>query len=862
MKRVNQTRMESSNTGNGYYQDSVTLVTKGLEYEVVSILSLYTTVDFSSNRFERHTPGYLRSLTKLSLSTNSLDGSIPDSLGNLKNLSNLGLWYNQLSSPIPSELENLKNINYLVLHNNQLSGPIPSEFGNLKNLNDLELSANKLSDPIPSELGNLKNLNDLVLSDNQLSGPILSELGNLKNLNYLGLFSNQLSGPIPKELGNLKKLNYLGLSDNQLSGPIPSELGNLIKLNNLGLFTNQLSGSIPILHMSRNILKGKILQCLLQYLLMSHNNLSGELPSSICNLTSLQILDLGRNNLIGAIQQCFGNMTCHLEVLDMQHNNLSGTLPTTFSIGSALRSFNLHGNKLEGKIPRSLKNFQQLEVLDLGDNLLNDTFPMWLGTLPELRVLSLKSNKLHGPIRTLGSENMYPKLRLLDLSSNAFTGNLPTSNHLCHDPNQGPGRDEHSRTVKARDALCLSGDGNRVMDYFAWFGCIELWKVDMISNPKRWEVHLGLVLNVDSQVPQLIHRTSRSQDIQLLLVSSSLLRDFPCHIQSPNDGLEMLKLKVLDLSRNILKGKILQCLGNISGLQYVMMSHNNLSGELPSYICNLKSLQVFDLGRNNLMGAIPQCFGNTSGHLEVLDMQHNNLSGTLTTTFSIGSALGSFNLQGNKLEGKIPRSLENCQRPEVLDLGDNLLNDTFPMWLETLPELRVLSLRYGTQHHVLEPHTYSQAVVFPEWQTAMKQEFDALETNNTWSIVPLPLAACGKSHNCLQGLHEKALSLGLKLHCFCYLESKSAELAAYQFQDISHTWFKQWLAERPDDTGLVEWEEFADAFLDRFFPLDFRKLRAKMSKFISGVNDSVINECRIATLNSDMTLARLMTHAQ
>ncbi|PHT38332.1 putative LRR receptor-like serine/threonine-protein kinase [Capsicum baccatum] len=59
-----------------------------------------------------------------------------------------------------------------------------------------------------------------------------------------------------------------------------------------------------------------------------------------------------------------------------------------------------------------------------------------------------------------------------------------------------------------------TGDGNRVMDYFTWFGCIELWKVDMvteiwkvdmvidiwkISNPKRREVHLGLVLKVDSQ---------------------------------------------------------------------------------------------------------------------------------------------------------------------------------------------------------------------------------------------------------------------------------------------------------------------------------------------------------------------------
>ena len=38
--------------------------------------------------------------------------------------------------------------------------------------------------------------------------------------------------------------------------------------------------------------------------------------------------------------------------------------------------------------------------------------------------------------------------------------------------------------------------------------------------------------------------------------------------------------------------------------------------------------------------------------------------------------------------------------------------------------------------------------------------------------------------------------------------------------------------------------------------------RAKMSKFMSGVNDSMLNECRFVMLNSFMTLARIMTHTQ
>ncbi|WMV56605.1 hypothetical protein MTR67_049990 [Solanum verrucosum] len=93
----------------------------------------------------------------------------------------------------------------------------------------------------------------------------------------------------------------------------------------------------------------------------------------------------------------------------------------TFRIGSALKSFNFHGNKPEGEIPRSLTNCKQLDVLDLRDNHLNDTFLVWLGTLPKLKVLSLRSNKLHGSIRSLPTGNMFPQLRILDLSSNAFT---------------------------------------------------------------------------------------------------------------------------------------------------------------------------------------------------------------------------------------------------------------------------------------------------------------------------------------------------------------------------------------------------------------------------------------------------------
>ncbi|KAL7219203.1 hypothetical protein ACSBR2_012308 [Camellia fascicularis] len=49
--------------------------------------------------------------------------------------------------------------------------------------------------------------------------------------------------------------------------------------------------------------------------------------------------------------------------------------------------------------------------------------------------------------------------------------------------------------------------------------------------------------------------------------------------------------------------------------------------------------------------------------------------------------LRNLNLNGNQIEGQVPRSLLNCEHLEVLDLGINKINNTFPHWLGTLLEL-------------------------------------------------------------------------------------------------------------------------------------------------------------------------------
>ncbi|CAN4101994.1 unnamed protein product [Withania somnifera] len=327
---------------------------------------------------------------------------------------------------------------------------------------------------------------------------------------------------------NLTSLQVLSMTTNNLEGRVPSYLGNI--------------GSLEVL-------------------MVSHNNLSGEIPSSISNLTSLQILDLGRNNLKGAIPQRLGNMS-GLQVLDMHSNKLSGTLPTTSSIGCSLRSLNLHGNELAGEIPRSLANCKELQVLDLGDNHLQGTFPLWLGTLPELRVLRLRSNKLYRPIRFSGDEIMFPDLRIMDLSYNAFSGNLPESllQHL-------KGMKTIDQTMKVpSDKYRYYEDSTTVATKGSEYEIVRI-------------LYLYTVIDLSSN-------------------------RFDGHI--PNIVGDLIAVRVLNLSHNGLQGHIPPSLGSLTFVESLDLSFNQLSGEIPQQLASLTSLEFFNLSHNYLRGCIPQ----------------------------------------------------------------------------------------------------------------------------------------------------------------------------------------------------------------------------------------------------------------
>jgi LRR receptor-like serine/threonine-protein kinase FLS2 len=85
-------------------------------------------------------------------------------------------------------------------------------------------------------------------------------------------------------------------------------------------------------------------------LMLSRNQLSGNIPPTISGLKNLANLSLAHNRLEGSIPESVGGLVS-LEFLDLSSNNLSGEIPKSLESLSYLKYLNVSFNRLQGKIP-------------------------------------------------------------------------------------------------------------------------------------------------------------------------------------------------------------------------------------------------------------------------------------------------------------------------------------------------------------------------------------------------------------------------------------------------------------------------------------------------------------------------------
>ncbi|KAL3515169.1 hypothetical protein ACH5RR_022071 [Cinchona calisaya] len=241
----------------------------------------------------------------------------------------------------------------------------------------------------------------------------------LQNFTLLASFNASnfaLPGTIPQWFGTgLASLQVLDLRSCSISGSIPFSFGNLSSLTGLYLSGNNLTGIVPST-------LGQLLS--LEVLDLSGNNLTGTVPVTFVGLRNLTLLDMSSNFLTGGIPPGIGSLA-RLKLLNFSGNSLSSSIPAQLGDISSLVDLDLGSNSLSGPVPPDLRGLRNLQKLDIGRNLLSGSLPANLfPPLNQLQLLVLSHNTFTGGLPDVLWS--MPQLQLLDASGNNFTGALPS----------------------------------------------------------------------------------------------------------------------------------------------------------------------------------------------------------------------------------------------------------------------------------------------------------------------------------------------------------------------------------------------------------------------------------------------------
>ncbi|KAB2068353.1 hypothetical protein ES319_A08G025200v1 [Gossypium barbadense] len=541
-------------------------------------LTKITRLDLSSNHLEGPLPNHvseLQLLEELGLSNNSISGVVPSWLFTLPSLPRLDLSYNKLVGPI-DRIQKPSSIQEVHLRYNNIGGPIPDSFFDLVNLTWLDLSSNNLSGAIKSDmLSKLTSLEVLDVSNNSLLS--LSTSGNDVNYSFPQLTTVNFSGCSVRQFPSFfrtSNLESLDLSNNRISGGISKweaegwEGLQWLDLSHYFLTAlEQFPGNnLGKLNLHSNLLQGPILStCLnpqipilkeLEEFIISENKLTGNVPSSICNVSSLALLDLSENSLSGTIPDY------------LRMNNFIGKIPNSF-VNNSLSRLLLNDNQLEGLVPSSLVYSTSLEILNLGNNKLTDRFPRWIASLPSLQVLILRFNRFYGSLPHSIASSNFSALRIIDISANEFTGTLST---------------KLLRNLKAMKDKPREWLNSSYTDIFGIVDVSCIYEIPVNVTTKGLE--MGLTKTLDIFV---------SMDLSNNQFSGEILEDVG----------RLISLQMLNFSHNNFTGPIPASFGNLVALESLDLSSNKFSGGIPSQMTNLTFLAVLNLSNNKLVGPIP-----------------------------------------------------------------------------------------------------------------------------------------------------------------------------------------------------------------------------------------------------------------
>ncbi|KAL5073896.1 hypothetical protein RYX36_012880 [Vicia faba] len=403
----------------------------------------------------------------------------------------------------------------------------------------------------------------------------------------------------------------------------------------------------------------------------------------LCSNNRVHQIRLPRLQLSGTISSSLSKLT-QLRKLSLHSNNLISSIPPSLSQCLFLRAIYLHNNSLSGNIPPSLLNLTNLQVLNFAANFLSGTIPNRLSN--SLRILDLSSNSFTGNIP--GNFTSNSQLQLINLSHNRLTGQIPVTlgalqqlQYMWLDNNRLHGT-LPSAISNCSSMVHLSIDENSIG------GLIP----STIGTMPKLQV-LSLSLNqLSGFVPTTLfcnQNNKHNNTLRILQLGFNMLTG----ISNPRNGkCDNHFLEILDLKENhIIQSLFPSWLTNVKSLRTLDLSGNSFSGYLPRDIGDLFLLEELRLSDNSLSGVVPSSIVECS-LLKVLDLRRNRFSGLVPYFVGELKSLKELSLGGNFFTGLIPKSYGGLYELEILDLSNNKLNGVLPLEIMQLGNLGVLNL--------------------------------------------------------------------------------------------------------------------------------------------------------------------------
>ncbi|KAK3136268.1 hypothetical protein QOZ80_5BG0430670 [Eleusine coracana subsp. coracana] len=389
-----------------------------------------------------------------------------------------------------------------------------------------------------------------------------------------------------------------------------------------------------------------------------------------------------------------------LKILDLSENFISTlpnpSFPSPCAMSAELQWLNLSYNRLSGPLA-NFSVFPKLEVLDLSSNNFSGKVSSDLISLPELRSLNLGSNALEGDVPLPTSRPL--ALQELVLSGNQFVGQIPAdlfrySNLTMLDLSQNnlTGQvDQDFLKLHKLQTLLLSSNHLGGLIPASLSTIKNLFRFAANQNKFTGSIPSGITEHVkmlDLSYNNLIGTIPSNFFSPLGLKSVDLTHN---QLEGPITGNISRSLYRLRLGSNMLTGLIPNTIGDALQLTYLELDNNKFEGEIPAQLGNCKNLTLLNLADNYLEGSVPSDFNNLE-KLEVLKLQMNNLSGSILVVFSSLTNLGILNLSQNSFTGQIPPKIFNLVNLTNVNLQGNKFRGEIPSTISSLTSLIELNI--------------------------------------------------------------------------------------------------------------------------------------------------------------------------